>query len=174
MADLVSEIISQGALDQLELANAQLELAVKNVNNVATAAKGIVIDFKGAANIGELNAAMAKQAENINTITEATKKYEAAVDKKQRAIEIAERNELLGIQKVIAEREKQRLSDEKIRQAQERYGQAYVEQLKKEELAAERKKAIEDRRKALEEKKRKALEEREAARKAKEANAKQN
>ncbi len=44
----------------------------------------------------------------------------------------------------------------------------------KEELAAERKKAIEDRRKALEEKKRKALEEREAARKAKEANAKQN
>jgi hypothetical protein len=106
MADLVSEIISQGALDQLELANAQLELAVKNVNNVATAAKGIVIDFKGAANIGELNAAMAKQAENINTITEATKKYEAAVDKKQRAIEIAERNELLGIQKVIAEREK--------------------------------------------------------------------
>ena len=46
MADLVSEIISQGALDQLELANAQLELAVKNVNNVATAAKGIVIDFK--------------------------------------------------------------------------------------------------------------------------------
>jgi hypothetical protein len=106
MADLVSEIISQGALDQLELANAQLELAVKNVNNVATAAKGIVIDFKGAGNIGELNAAMAKQAENINTITEATKKYEAAVDKKQRAIEIAERNELLGIQKVIAEREK--------------------------------------------------------------------
>jgi len=106
MADLVSEIISQGALDQLELANAQLELAVKNVNNVASAAKGIVIDFKGAANIGELNAAMAKQAENINTITEATKKYEAAVDKKQRAIEIAERNELLGIQKVIAEREK--------------------------------------------------------------------
>jgi hypothetical protein len=138
MADLVSEIISQGALDQLELANAQLELAVKNVNNVATAAKGIVIDFKGAGNIGELNAAMAKQAENINTITEATKKYEAAVDKKQRAIEIAERNELLGIQKVIAEREKQRLSDEKIRQAQERYGQAYVEQLKKEELAAEK------------------------------------
>jgi hypothetical protein len=106
MADLVSEIISQGALDQLELANAQLELAVKNVNNVATAAKGIVIDFKGAGNIGELNAAMAKQAENIQTITEATKKYEAAVDKKQRAIEIAERNELLGIQKVIAEREK--------------------------------------------------------------------
>lgn len=44
----------------------------------------------------------------------------------------------------------------------------------KEELAAERKKAIEDRRKALEEKKRKALEEREAARKAKEENAKQN
>ena len=44
----------------------------------------------------------------------------------------------------------------------------------KEDLAAERKKAIEDRRKALEEKKRKALEEREAARKAKEANAKQN
>jgi len=44
----------------------------------------------------------------------------------------------------------------------------------KEELAAERKKALEDRRKALEEKKRKALEEREAARKAKEANAKQN
>ncbi|MEN9323827.1 MAG: hypothetical protein RL699_1607 [Bacteroidota bacterium] len=44
----------------------------------------------------------------------------------------------------------------------------------KEELAAERKKALEDRRKALEEKKRKALEEREAARKAKEANTKQN
>lgn len=44
----------------------------------------------------------------------------------------------------------------------------------KEELAAERKKALEDRRKALEEKKQKALEEREAARKAKEANAKQN
>ena len=44
----------------------------------------------------------------------------------------------------------------------------------KEELAAERKKAIEDLRKALEEKKLKALEEREAARKAKEANAKQN
>jgi len=106
MADLVSEIISQGALDQLELANAQLELAVKNVNNVASAAKGIVIDFKGAANIGELNAAMAKQAENINTITEATKKYEAAVDKKQRAIEIAERRAQAEIEKTQKASEK--------------------------------------------------------------------
>jgi hypothetical protein len=106
MADLVSEIISQGALDQLELANAQLELAVKNVNNVASAAKGIVIDFKGAANIGELNAAMAKQAENINTITEATKKYESAVDKKQRAIEIAERRAQAEIEKTQKASEK--------------------------------------------------------------------
>jgi len=124
MADLVSEIISQQAIDQLEFANSQLELAVKNVNNVASAAKGITIDFKGAANIGELNATLAKQEQAIKDLETATKKYQNAVDSKQRAIDIAERNELLGIQKVIAEREKAakqlELSEKQKQQAAER------------------------------------------------------
>lgn len=124
MADLVSEIISQQAIDQLEFANSQLELAVKNVNNVANAAKGITIDFKGAANIGELNATLAKQEQAIKDLETATKKYQSAVDSKQRAIDIAERNELLAIQKVIAEREKAakqlELSEKQKQQAAER------------------------------------------------------
>lgn len=124
MADLVSEIISQQAIDQLEFANSQLELAVKNVNNVANAAKGITIDFKGAANIGELNATLAKQEQAIKDLETATKKYQNAVDSKQRAIDIAERNELLAIQKVIAEREKAakqlELSEKQKQQAAER------------------------------------------------------
>lgn len=124
MADLVSEIISQQAIDQLEFANSQLELAVKNVNNVANAAKGITIDFKGAANIGELNATLAKQEQAIKDLETATKKYEGAVNARQRAVDIAERNELLAIQKVIAEREKAakqlELSEKQKQQAAER------------------------------------------------------
>jgi len=106
MADLVSEIIDKGAVDQLVYTNTQLELAVKNVSNLATAAKGVVIDFKGAANIGELNAAMAKQGELITKVTDATKQLETASYRKQVAIDKAERDELLGIQRVIAEKEK--------------------------------------------------------------------
>ncbi len=150
MADLVSEIISQGALDQLELANAQLELAVKNVNNVATAAKGIVIDFKGAGNIGELNAAMAKQAENINTITEATKKYEAAVDKKAKAAErLRQAQERYGdayiaqLQKEEDALKKKTLKEEELRRKQERFGEEYIAQLQKEADALAKKTAKE-------------------------------
>ena len=149
MADLVSEIISQQAIDQLEFANSQLELAVKNVNNVANAAKGITIDFKGAANIGELNATLAKQEQAIKDLETATTKYQAAVTSRQRAVDKAERDELLAIQKVMAERQKEAdkaVADadkkaqaaQRLRQAQERYGQSYIDQLKKEELAAEK------------------------------------
>jgi hypothetical protein len=145
MADLVSEIISQGALDQLELANAQLELAVKNVNNVASAAKGIVIDFKGAANIGELNAAMAKQAELITKVTDATDKLEKASYRKQVAIDKAERDELLGIQRVIDAKERQRIAAEKLRFAQERYGENYIAQLNKQENAERKLRAAQER-----------------------------
>lgn len=124
MADLVSEIISQQAIDQLEFANSQLELAVKNVNNVANAAKGITIDFKGAANIGELNATLAKQEQAIKDLEAATTKYQGAVTARQRAVDKAERDELLAIQKVIAEREKAakqlELSEKQKQQAAER------------------------------------------------------
>jgi len=89
MADLVSEIISQQAIDQLEFANSQLELAVKNVNNVASAAKGITIDFKGAANIGELHERIAKLEQALKDLETATKKYEGAARDKERAAERA-------------------------------------------------------------------------------------
>lgn len=89
MADLVSEIISQQAIDQLEFANSQLELAVKNVNNVASAAKGITIDFKGAANIGELHERIAKLEQALKDLEAASRKYEGAARDKERAAERA-------------------------------------------------------------------------------------
>ena len=150
MADLVSEIIDKGAVDQLVYTNTQLELAVKNVSNLATAAKGVVLDFIGAANIGELNAAMAKQGELITKVTDATKQLETASYRKQVAIDKAERDELLGIQRVIAERQKEAdkaVADadkkakaaERLRAAQEKYGDAYIAQLQKEEDALKKK-----------------------------------
>lgn len=128
MADLVSEIISQQAIDQLEFANSQLELAVKNVNNVASAAKGITIDFKGAANIGELNATLAKQEQAIKDLETATKKYEGAVNARERATERAAEKELKAIEKAEAARQKElkqiEISDKQKQQAAEREAKA--------------------------------------------------
>jgi hypothetical protein len=138
MADLVSEIISQGALDQLELANAQLELAVKNVNNVATAAKGIVIDFKGAGNIGELQDRIVKLEQSIKDLELASKKYEGATRNREAAAERAAEKEQRAAEKAVADADKKLKAAERLRAAQEKYGQSYVEQLKKEELAAEK------------------------------------
>jgi hypothetical protein len=124
MADLVSEIISQGALDQLELANAQLELAVKNVNNVATAAKGIVIDFKGAGNIGELQDRIVKLEQSIKDLELASKKYEGATRNREAAAERAAEKEQRAAEKAVAARAKElkdlELTEKQKQQAAER------------------------------------------------------
>lgn len=140
MEDNVVEIIPRSALDAIDEANALLAEAVRNVNDLAEAGKKVKIDISGAGSLANLS----QVAAQVNTVTEqmaqANDKVTESVKKRQRAIEMAERNELLAIERAIKaeERRQQKIQEgqertQKLGERMQRNMESYMKRLQKEQ-----------------------------------------
>lgn len=149
MEDNIVEIIPQSALAALDEANKLLSEAVNNVNSLAEAGKRVKLDI---GNVGGLSS-LSQVASQVNTITdqmvEANEKVAQSVRKRQRAIDMAERDELLAVQRKIEEEkrliiEKDKIEDEAARNSARRaestvkYMERLVKEREKAQKAAER------------------------------------